>query len=725
MRPLSMLMIVLMMGGATAAACAADPKAKSGFKGKRRSSRFSRSGGDRKKGRQGGEDKPRAQVKYEQLPGVDTAKYDGELAERRGAIQWVYKALGSPPETEWASTTGNDGTILIIAKRLGLENATHRKMIRRTLELIQAGGDVRQRAGHERRNAQKLAAVEQTIIADCLTSAFGLSQTTAQVNCFRAKKEKRRLGRDLTAEELKKCEVGRETVRRWARRQDGDCHRRQGKKSGTDDRDSKWAKACLAQAKQQQVQLKAGAGDSVARRKCTNEGWTPIALEQISWWDERHRKCILGCASTYEWRFPVDPQHPECRLKLCDGGVLPDPLPYTTAKYLSEARKSLGVMMREEGGEMVGVRQAPFTYNNQIMVGLDAYRKAVKAEVKRVETLVGGEWKKAPKLDTPLASLVTGPDTFAEAILDNKKTVRDLPGGRWQALYPGPTRAGKRGTDEERLSPRPEWAWEMRKVLGRGTRPIVSVTDMMDHIIWEGNIAFKDTDYKDNWVIGHDHLSQWWAKDSLAYLHSRGFGPNRYLCAQGQTNADNRYYKGSLVGNRPELMPLDSHLNADHERGMMWHVALTSNLPKEDQRKFKMATPADVSDTMDRTWEVFPRPERIVSDIRKFPRALQAIIDAEGTVVPEIDNRKGRRSTGALPYHPDCDEAMDIRQAKWEAAEESAASVRDSLSQETFEGEEEQDLWIWDNANTATGEDDGDEEGADLGLEDRAVVRAV
>jgi hypothetical protein len=42
-----------------------------------------------------------------------------------------------------------------------------------------------------------------------------------------------------------------------------------------------------------------------------------------------------------------------------------------------------------------------------------------------------------------------------------------------------------------------------------------------------------------------------------------------------------------------------------------------------------------------------------------------------------------------------------------------------------FEGEEEQDLWIWDNTNTATGEDDGDEEGADLGLEDRAVVRAV
>jgi hypothetical protein len=91
-----------------AAACAADPKGKGGFKGKRRSSRFGRSGGDRKKGRQGGEDKPRAQVKYEQLPGVDTdcLRYDGELAERRGAIQWVYKALGSPPGTGLPKSQG-------------------------------------------------------------------------------------------------------------------------------------------------------------------------------------------------------------------------------------------------------------------------------------------------------------------------------------------------------------------------------------------------------------------------------------------------------------------------------------------------------------------------------------------------------------------------------------------------------------------------------------------
>ena len=92
-------------------------------------------------------------------------------------------------------------------------------------------------------------------------------------------------------------------------------------------------------------------------------------------------------------------------------------------------------------------------------------------------------------------------------------------------------------------------------------------------------------------------------------------------------------------------MPLDSHLNADHERGLIWHAALTSDLHHTDPDKFLMGTPAEVSKSMDRTWEVFPTPERIVSDILKFPKALKRIKEVKGAVVPEMDTRTGRRST--------------------------------------------------------------------------------
>eukprot|EP01043_Picozoa_sp_COSAG02_P078236 COSAG02_NODE_17511_length_998_cov_3.001112_2_plen_82_part_01 len=34
----------------------------------------------------------------------------------------------------------------------------------------------------------------------------------------------------------------------------------------------------------------------------------------------------------------------------------------------------------------------------------------------------------------------------------------------------------------------------------------------------------------------------------------------------------------------------------------MWHVAITSDLDKDDPKKFKMGTPQEVSDAMDRTY---------------------------------------------------------------------------------------------------------------------------
>ena len=50
-----------------------------------------------------------------------------------------------------------------------------------------------------------------------------------------------------------------------------------------------------------------------------------------------------------------------------------------------------------------------------------------------------------------------------------------------------------------------------------------------------------------------------------------------------------------------------------------------------------------IATSMDRAWEMFPMPERIVQDIMRFPVALQRIKEVKGVVVPEMDDRKGRR----------------------------------------------------------------------------------
>ena len=57
--------------------------------------------------------------------------------------------------------------------------------------------------------------------------------------------------------------------------------------------------------------------------------------------------------------------------------------------------------------------------------------------------------------------------------------------------------------------------------------------------------------------------------------------------------------------------------------------------------------------------------ERIVGDMRRWTAAIDAIIEAEGAKVPELDNRRGRRATPALRMHKDAEEALGALHAKW------------------------------------------------------------
>mmetsp|Transcript_41322 Transcript_41322/g.113695 ORF Transcript_41322/g.113695 Transcript_41322/m.113695 type:complete len:130 (+) Transcript_41322:1022-1411(+) len=57
-----------------------------------------------------------------------------------------------------------------------------------------------------------------------------------------------------------------------------------------------------------------------------------------------------------------------------------------------------------------------------------------------------------------------------------------------------------------------------------------------------------------------------------------------------------------------------------------------------------------------------PTSERIVEDILKWPKAVTAIIAAKGCIVPELDERKGRRkSTPMVMLHPDAASANKER----------------------------------------------------------------
>ena len=331
--------------------------------------------------------------------------------------------------------------------------------------------------------------------------------------------------------------------------------------------------------------------------------------------------------SKWQWRVPRDPATGAIK-SIEDGGELGPALDVTVGKFEDEARGCFGVMMKDG----VGMRLEPYEYTGRKVLGPTSYWAAVQAELKRVDGLVGAPWAQ-----------------FCNTGIEGEVPLSEcLDGGRYEALY---------GTDTLPNDRRPCWRRKVDSHL-----KLCCITDIIDHIIAEGDKAFADTPFANSWMIGHDALGQYWEPDALKYLESKGFPPSRLLCAQGSTNLGTRY-AGKLVGNSPELMPLDSNLFADLEYAIKQHCALTHDLHKDDPRKFKLGTPADVWSAMYRSWQTI-KPKRIAQDIKRWEDALVSIVHARGAVVPQLDTRHGRRAVPFVP-HKDCDESVRVKQEKW------------------------------------------------------------
>ena len=110
----------------------------------------------------------------------------------------------------------------------------------------------------------------------------------------------------------------------------------------------------------------------------------------------------------------------------------------------------------------------------------------------------------------------------------------------------------------------------------------------------------------------------------------------------GHTN-DGTRYEGSLPGDTPEYMPLDSNLFGDLETAVRWNVAGTRMLPRHHPDKFDLTTPASAWDAVCRTWDHAPTPVRIVQDIQRVFVAIDQVVKAGGIAVDFDELRKDRR----------------------------------------------------------------------------------
>ena len=83
----------------------------------------------------------------------------------------------------------------------------------------------------------------------------------------------------------------------------------------------------------------------------------------------------------------------------------------------------------------------------------------------------------------------------------------------------------------------------------------VRVTGLIDHVIAESTRVYVGTARADDFFIYHDHLTQFWDKDSVMYLKSRNMH-YRFIQIYESTyrpRVINRRYWNCVVGDSPEM----------------------------------------------------------------------------------------------------------------------------------------------------------------------------
>lgn len=150
----------------------------------------------------------------------------------------------------------------------------------------------------------------------------------------------------------------------------------------------------------------------------------------------------------------------------------------------------------------------------------------------------------------------------------------------------------------------------------------VVITDYIEHIMTESDRIMEGTKFESNWMIYHDALSLMTAERTKEWMESKGY-----------------LKRFNPLGNSPEFMPWDAHLNQDVHSSVDHHVLLTKNLEPDDRKKFALSTPKLMSNAYNRllhpTTGVTPTPQRIIQDITIVLHAMEAVKNNNGCMIIE------------------------------------------------------------------------------------------
>jgi hypothetical protein len=130
----------------------------------------------------------------------------------------------------------------------------------------------------------------------------------------------------------------------------------------------------------------------------------PLKPQQVAWWDETHRKCIIGGQQAGATHYVSFSRTPEGKLDLEAGEYDDSEVAWVNVKYEKDFQLCLGCGIYEEAdGTTVGVRAKPFCYSGKLLVSLKDELRNVAVEIARVKSLSHpGHWL----ADTPEDGIV-------------------------------------------------------------------------------------------------------------------------------------------------------------------------------------------------------------------------------------------------------------------------------------------------------------------------------
>ena len=423
-----------------------------------------------------------------------------------------------------------------------------------------------------------------------------------------------------------------------------------------------------------------------------------IKKDQVASWDEVHRKCQAGTDSVGSLIVTANRKNLSCfprdkdgRVDLKNGKYSEKEISVLRTKYTEEIRLCLGVAvvtpLNADGtpGEICPKRLPPFVYSGKLLLTINDYQRKVNEEIVRIKGLknpaAGGWLVPAPGtenkiyFDDPVSKLEgcgkvmekhlnAGGITCVGDLLSvaeddeidkvTKKALKALiQNARSCEHETRPEMIDYTKAKNPYLERYGEEEWESKiKTCGR-VRGHVCITDMVDHIFLETKKAFVGTTHQEDYWVYHDALTLMTDKECRKYMDDKGYTKHWILPEQKllYDDPDLIPYRDRPIGNSPELCCLDNSLNKDVHEQVNRHISFTSTLPKDDPKKFSIATPKAGTKAYLRIFDpengVAPIPERILQDHEQVFHAVVEIAKENGKVVPDMNIRvRKRREAG-------------------------------------------------------------------------------